>query len=194
MSKKKIICIFKNHLRFLSKTETRRIYDIASDFEVFLLVPKGAFIEEKIKEKVKMIKYVPLIKEKNPMLKLINVFILLMFTIKYIKKKKINIIYTPPNLMIFIGFISKKLFNIKWIVDLYDPPISAIKRKSFEKMISYTIKSIENSLLLIFSSLLVFSGLYILLSKHAPREYVLLLFGLLGFVYLVAQRISIRVK
>jgi len=138
--KKRVLCIFKNDLRFLSKTKTRRILDMASEFEVFLLLPEDAYVEEKIKKKVKAIFRVPLRKKENIFYKLINFFKIIFYACKCARKEKVEIVYTPPTIVIIAGFLCKKIFQMKWVIDLYDPPISAIKRRSLEK-VAYNLGS-----------------------------------------------------
>ena len=87
-----------------------------------------------------------------------------------------------------------KLFDLTTTVESTVETVSKKTRRTVEKIVSSTITSIKNSLLFALSSLLVLAGLIILLSKYAPVEYVLLFIGLLGFLCLALQKISIKLN
>ncbi|MCA9478379.1 MAG: hypothetical protein KC535_04480 [Nanoarchaeota archaeon] len=95
--------------------------------------------------------------------------------------------------MKILSFLDK-LFDLTNKVESTVESVSRKTRKTVEKMVSSLIKSMVNMVILFCSLLLVIVGLIIFLSRYAPLEYVLLFVGLLGFLYLALQRISVRVR
>lgn len=87
-----------------------------------------------------------------------------------------------------------KLFDLTSKVESTIEVVSRKTRKTIEKTVSSAITSVQNSLIYALSFLLILAGLIILAAKYAPVEYVLMFCGLLGFLYLALQKISIKVK
>lgn len=129
-SPKRVLCIFSVYLRFLSKTRTRRVLDICKEFRTIILLPKGLYVEEQIQQNAEAIWRVPVLKGANVGCKIYNLFIITLYTLScVVRNPGIDIIYTPPNLVILAGYMASKLFSKKWIVDLYDSPIPIVYPK-----------------------------------------------------------------
>lgn len=95
--------------------------------------------------------------------------------------------------MTFLKLLDK-LFDLTSHVESTVELVAKKSRKTIENIISSMIKSFINTLILTISFLLVIAGLIIFLSRYAPLEYVLLFFGLLGFLVVTVQKISIKIK
>lgn len=87
-----------------------------------------------------------------------------------------------------------KIFDITAKVESTIEDVSKRTRLTIEKIVRDVMRNIINMLIISLSLLLVVTGLIILLARYVPIEYVLLLLGLLGFLVVALQKISIRIK
>lgn len=136
---KGVLCVFSKDLRFLSKTETRRVLDFSAEFHTGLVIPRRAFVERAVMESLDSIWLVPTLREVNVFCKLINLMLILLWATAYlVRNRGTDIIYTPPNLVILAGYLCSRLFRIKWTLDLYDSPIPLTVRTGIEGVIYST--------------------------------------------------------
>lgn len=129
MERSKVLCIATEHLRFLSKTKTRRIFDLAAECEAVILLPKSGYIEDKLMQRVTDVQRIPTIGNTFILFKLVNVVLFILFTIRYLAQHpEIRIVYTIPTYAAICGYLAKKLYRKKWVIDLFDNPIPVTKK------------------------------------------------------------------
>ncbi len=87
-----------------------------------------------------------------------------------------------------------KLFDVTAKVESTIETVSKRTRLTIEKIVRDVTRNMFNFMIILFSLCLVVSGLIILLSQYIPLEYALLFFGLLGFVYILLQKVTLQIR